>query len=132
MSTLRHATLPTALGSGRPAMRLAEASGARGTGSLRRRITATALWAALLGNVAIIVWLWVHGGNVTDGPQRRATLLTSLARLTGLLGAYSRCSRCCCSRGSPGSSGWPASTGSPSGTAGTATPASSSCSRTSS
>lgn len=35
-----------------------------GTG-LGRRATAVALGAVLLGNAAAIVWLWVHGGNVT-------------------------------------------------------------------
>jgi predicted ferric reductase len=49
---------------------------------------AVAVWAILLGNVAVIVWLWWHGGNVT-GVHSTGEALTSVARITGLLGAYS-------------------------------------------
>ena len=35
----------------------------------------------------MIVWLWVHGGNVTD-VHTTGELLTSIGRITGLLGAY--------------------------------------------
>src|SRR5438128_2665334 len=55
--------------------------------SARRALTATALWAVLLGNAAAIVWLWVHGGNVTK-VHTTGELLTSLARITGLLASY--------------------------------------------
>ena len=50
----------------------------------RRAAMSTALWAFVAGNAALMVWLWVHGGNddLTTGE-----LLTSLARITGLLGA---------------------------------------------
>jgi predicted ferric reductase len=47
-----------------------------------------AVWAMLLGNAAVIVWLWWHGGNVT-GVHSTGAVLTSVARITGLLGAYS-------------------------------------------
>ena len=45
------------------------------------------LWLVLVGNVAAIVWLWVHGGNL-EHLERPGDLLTSLGRLTGLLSAY--------------------------------------------
>jgi hypothetical protein len=45
------------------------------------------VWLLLLGNVAAIVWLWWHGGNVT-GVHDAGGALTSAARITGLLGAY--------------------------------------------
>lgn len=48
---------------------------------------AAATWAITVGNAAAIVWLWYHGGNVTD-VHDTGEALTSLARLTGLLGAY--------------------------------------------
>jgi predicted ferric reductase len=54
---------------------------------VRRLATASLLWAFVLGNAAAIVWLWVHGGNVTD-VHSSGELLTSLARITGLLAAY--------------------------------------------
>jgi predicted ferric reductase len=92
MSTLRHAGLPRELPpraaepSTRPIQLVrAETSHPR---SLRRRATAALLWAALLGNVAVIVWLWVHGGNVSE-LHGSGDVLTSLGRLTGLLAAYS-------------------------------------------
>jgi predicted ferric reductase len=52
-----------------------------------RRLAAGSLVALLLlGNAAPIVWLWVHGGNLTD--KSAGDVLTSIARLTGLLSAY--------------------------------------------
>jgi predicted ferric reductase len=42
----------------------------------------------VVANLLLIVWLWVHGGNVTH-LNGTGDLLTSIARLTGLLGAYS-------------------------------------------
>jgi predicted ferric reductase len=54
----------------------------------RRAVAAAVAWMLLLGNAAAIVWLWWHGGNVTN-VHDTGELLTSLARLTGLLGAYS-------------------------------------------
>jgi predicted ferric reductase len=52
----------------------------------RRAAALSVLWAVLLGNGAVIVWLWVHGGNLH--PRTTADLLTAIGRLTGLLGAY--------------------------------------------
>jgi predicted ferric reductase len=49
---------------------------------------AVAVWAFLVGNAAVIVWLWWHGGNVT-GVHSTGAVFTSVARITGLLGAYS-------------------------------------------
>jgi predicted ferric reductase len=52
-----------------------------------RRLAADSLVAfLLLGNAAVIVWLWVHGDNLTD--RSTGDVLTSVARLTGLLSAY--------------------------------------------
>jgi predicted ferric reductase len=45
------------------------------------------LWTLVAGNAAALVWLWVHGGNVSDD-LTTGELLTSAARVTGLLGAY--------------------------------------------
>ena len=52
----------------------------------RRRATAVLLAAVLLGNAGVIIWLWVHGGNLH--PHSTGDLLTGIGRLTGLLGAY--------------------------------------------
>src|SRR5712691_4612467 len=54
----------------------------------RRLATSTAVWVFVAGNAALLIWLWVHGGNVSDD-LTTGELLTSLARITGLLGAYS-------------------------------------------
>jgi predicted ferric reductase len=56
--------------------------------SLRRLLTAALLSAVVAANAAAIVWLWVHGGNVSDDLST-GELLTSLARITGLLASYS-------------------------------------------
>lgn len=58
-----------------------------GTRSWSRALTTGIALALLLGNAAGIVWLWYHGGNVTEVDDA-AELVTSLARLTGLLAAY--------------------------------------------
>lgn len=55
--------------------------------SVARALTAGLFWAVVVGNVATIVWLWWHGGNVTH-VRSTGELLTSIARITGLLGAY--------------------------------------------
>jgi predicted ferric reductase len=47
---------------------------------------ATGVLAFLAANAAVIVWLWVHGGNLDV--HTAGEWLTSLARLTGLLSAY--------------------------------------------
>ena len=83
MSSLRHAELPNLA----EPIQLVRAWTPRPR-SLGRTAVATLLWAVLLGNVAVIVWLWVHGGNL-EHLGRSGDLLTSLARLTGLLSAYS-------------------------------------------
>jgi predicted ferric reductase len=54
----------------------------------RRPASASVVWAVVAGNAVRLVWLWVHGGNVSDDLST-GELLTSLARITGLLGAYS-------------------------------------------
>jgi predicted ferric reductase len=46
-----------------------------------------AVWMFLLGNAAGLVWLWWHGGNVTN-VHTTGEALTSAARLTGLFSAY--------------------------------------------
>jgi predicted ferric reductase len=52
----------------------------------RRRLMALVLALIVAGNAAVIVWLWVHGGNLH--PRTTGDGLTSAGRLTGLLGAY--------------------------------------------
>src|SRR3954471_4683047 len=53
-----------------------------------RRVVPSALVLLLVvGNGLAIVWLWYHGGNVTD-VHSTADALTSIARVTGLLSAY--------------------------------------------
>ena len=43
---------------------------------------------SLLASIAlVIVWIWLHGGNVT-AVHRPADLLTSIGRLSGLFGAF--------------------------------------------
>ena len=54
--------------------------------STARRLGLALVWAIVLANTGVIVWLWVHGGNVTD--KTTGDLLTSVARITGLLSAY--------------------------------------------
>src|SRR6266567_219934 len=49
-------------------------------------VAAGFVWAVVLGNAALIVWLWIHGGNLNV--HTTGDLLTSIARITGLLGAY--------------------------------------------
>ena len=56
--------------------------------SVARYATATLLAAIFAGNLAAIIWLWWHGGNVV-GVHGSGEWLTSFARITGLLGAYS-------------------------------------------
>jgi predicted ferric reductase len=49
---------------------------------------AVALWLVVLGNGAIVVWLWLHGGNVSLAGEDLGGLLTSLGRVTALVGTY--------------------------------------------
>jgi predicted ferric reductase len=54
--------------------------------AVRRRVFASAVYAAVAANAAVIVWLWIQGGNLhvpTTGD-----LFTSIGRITGLLSAY--------------------------------------------
>ncbi len=59
---------------------------ARRSPSLGRQAAAVAVYVVVAGNAAVIVWLWVHGGNLQ--PATAGEALTSLGRLTGLLAAY--------------------------------------------
>jgi predicted ferric reductase len=52
----------------------------------RQALGLTAVWIFLLGNAAGIVWLWIHGGNLTT--KSSGDVLTSIARITGLISAY--------------------------------------------
>jgi predicted ferric reductase len=52
----------------------------------RQALGLTAVWVFLLGNAAGIVWLWIHGGNLTT--KSSGDVLTSIARITGLISAY--------------------------------------------
>ena len=54
--------------------------------TVRRHAAATAVYAVAVANVVVIVWLWVHGGNLHSGSTGEA--LTSAGRITGLLSAY--------------------------------------------
>ncbi len=58
-----------------------------GARPLRRAAALALVWAVVIGNAAVIVWLWSHGGNVT-GLHSTGDVLTSIARITGLLSAY--------------------------------------------
>ena len=70
-------------------------AGSRGHGlATRRQVSprlrcvalAAVVWGFIFGNAAVIVWLWVHGGNLTV--HSTGDLFTSFARITGLLSAY--------------------------------------------
>jgi predicted ferric reductase len=52
----------------------------------RRVLGLAVVWAVVLGNAAVIAWLWAHGGNLHAKTTGEA--LTSVARITGLLSAY--------------------------------------------
>jgi predicted ferric reductase len=54
--------------------------------ALRRRSAAAAVHAAVLANAGVIVWLWIHGGNLDA--RTTGEWLTSVGRITGLLSAY--------------------------------------------
>ena len=65
--------------------------GTKGAATRRRVPSTIPLWLTglvLAANVALIVWLWWDGGNVTH-VRTTGDLLVSIARLTGLLGAFS-------------------------------------------
>jgi predicted ferric reductase len=54
--------------------------------ALRRQSAAAAVYAVVAANAGVVVWLWVHGGNL-DG-KTTGEWLTSVGRITGLLSAY--------------------------------------------
>ncbi len=81
------------------------ARSARRAPSLGRQAAAAVVYAVVAANAAVIVWLWVHGGNLALRHRRRGAARAS-GRITGLLCApTSRCCRSSCSPGSPRSSG---------------------------
>ncbi|MEA2196529.1 MAG: hypothetical protein QOJ25_580 [Solirubrobacteraceae bacterium] len=47
-----------------------------------------ALWLAVLANLGVVVWLWLHGGGISLARENLAGLLTSLGRVTALVGTY--------------------------------------------
>jgi predicted ferric reductase len=53
---------------------------------LRRRAAAAVVYAIAAANAGIIVWLWIHGGNLHS--DSTGDLFTSIGRITGLLAAY--------------------------------------------
>ena len=57
-----------------------------GRGALRRQAAAAVVYLLVAANTAVIVWLWVHGGNLASSST--ADVLTSVGRITGLLSAY--------------------------------------------
>jgi predicted ferric reductase len=52
----------------------------------RRRALAAMVYLAVAANAGVIVWLWIHGGNLDSGAT--GDVLTSIGRITGLLSAY--------------------------------------------
>ena len=76
---------------------------ARRTSSLGRQGAAAALYAGCWANAAVIVWLWVHGGNLH--PATAGEALTGVGRITGAFSLPTwRSSRSSSSHGSPRSS----------------------------
>jgi predicted ferric reductase len=65
----------------------AEQRSVRRDGAGRRRLAAGAFLLLLVANGVVIVWLWVHGGNVSH-LKDSGEVLTSGARITGLFAAY--------------------------------------------
>ena len=63
-----------------------ELASARDRKALRRRLLGLLLAVVVVANAAVLVWLWVHGGNLH--PRTTGDALTSAGRITGLLGAY--------------------------------------------
>ncbi|MCW3016279.1 MAG: hypothetical protein JWO02_3371, partial [Solirubrobacterales bacterium] len=66
----------------------AEALQARPPATGPRSPAAWLVGIALLANLAVVVYLWLHGGGVTRA-HTSAEILTSVGRVTGLLAAYS-------------------------------------------
>jgi predicted ferric reductase len=69
------------------ARRPAERTGQRAARIDRSTLGAAAFLALLVANGVVIVWLWVHGGNVSH-LKDSGEVLTSGARITGLFAAY--------------------------------------------
>jgi predicted ferric reductase len=68
------------------AVALPRSSGLHSRTAVRRRAAALAVYAVAVVNAGVIVWLWIHGGNLH--PTSTGELFTSIGRITGLLGAY--------------------------------------------
>jgi predicted ferric reductase len=67
--------------------RLVDVRAVGSLGAARRSVLRTFVLLVICGNAAALVWLWVHGGNVTRLPHT-GDILTSIGRITGLLSAY--------------------------------------------
>jgi predicted ferric reductase len=52
----------------------------------RRRASAVVVYAIAAANAGVIVWLWIHGGNLHA--RSNGDVFTSIGRITGLLSAY--------------------------------------------
>ena len=63
-----------------------ELASARDRKAVQRRLLGLLLAFVVVANAAVLVWLWVHGGNLH--PRTTGDALTSAGRITGLLGAY--------------------------------------------
>ena len=59
---------------------------ARAHRARKRHAGAAVVYAVVAVNAGVIVWLWVHGGNLASADT--ADVFTSIGRITGLLGAY--------------------------------------------
>ncbi len=57
------------------------------TGVVTRRLIAIGLWVVLAVNAAVIIWLWIGGGNVTD-VHGLGAFFTSIGRITGLFATF--------------------------------------------
>jgi predicted ferric reductase len=77
----------TELDVGQHRAHVVERSASWATQGIRRRVVEATIWLFLAGNAVALVWLWVHGGNVTH-LRSAGAVLTSIGRITGLLGAY--------------------------------------------
>ena len=52
-----------------------------------RRTIATCLWLVVVANGGVVIWLWLHGGGVSQ-VHGSSELFTSLGRITGLIAVY--------------------------------------------
>lgn len=59
----------------------------RSTGAMTRRAIAVAIWAVLGVNAAVIIWLWIGGGNVT-AVHGLGSFFTSIGRITGFFATF--------------------------------------------